>query len=84
MARVIAGPEWAIRGEERMNPDGPLYIQLSSKSEEIANYAGTKVHVLSCLTYSCDRGYKGPVLAVLDAASIVQCYCAVPRATLTQ
>lgn len=62
------GSEWAFRDEERLNPDGLLYIQLSSKSEEIAKYIGTKVHVLSCLTCVCDIDYKHQGFAASGAA----------------
>jgi hypothetical protein len=77
------GSEWAIRGEERLDPDGLLYIQLSPKSEEIANYAGTKVHVLSCLTLACDAGYGCRVSMAFGAIFRERPYLAVPSAILT-
>ncbi len=82
-SRAVGGSEWAIRGEERLNTDGLLYIQLSSKSEEIAKYTGTKVHVLSCLTLACDAGYGCRVSLAFGAIFAERHSLAVPSRILT-
>jgi hypothetical protein len=50
--------EWTIRGAERMDTDGLLYIQQLPKSEVKANIGGTKVLEPWCLTSVCGGRYR--------------------------